>query len=84
MRMAKDAEVRLGFLNKCSSVLRQLPAFIQHMTDGDAAARQFDHDLGRKSALFRIIDVAGDGGYGSDGSKLLDDGEPADIAGAKR
>jgi hypothetical protein len=56
--MTKDAEVWLVFLEERSSVLRELPAFIQHMTDGDAVACQFDHDLGRKSALFIIVDVA--------------------------
>ena len=60
MRMAKDAEVWLVFLEERSSFLRQLPTFVQKMTDGDAAACQFDHGLGRKSALFIIVDVAGD------------------------
>ena len=45
MRMTKDAEVWLGFLEERSSALRQLPAFIQNMTDGDAAACQFNHGL---------------------------------------
>lgn len=84
MRMTEDAEVWLSFLEERSSVLRQLPAFVQNIANSDAAACQFDHDLGRKSALYIIIDVAGNCRYGSDGSKLLDDGEPADIAGTKR
>ena len=43
MRMTKDAEVWLIFLKERSSFLRQFPAFVQNMTDGDAAACQFDH-----------------------------------------
>ncbi len=59
MRRTKDADVRLFAIQKCSSVLRQLPAFVQNMTDGDAATSQLDHDFGRESALFLIVDVAG-------------------------
>ena len=59
MRMIKDADVRSFVVQKGSPVSCQLPAFILNMTDGDAAACQFDHDLGRKSALFIIVDVAG-------------------------
>ena len=58
MRMTKDAEVWLGFLEERSSVLRQLPAFVQNMADSDAAACQFDHGLWWKPTLFRIVDVA--------------------------
>jgi len=83
MRMTKDAEVWLGFLEKHSSVLRELPAFIQNMTDGDAAACQFDHGLGRKSALFIIIDVAGDGGDRSDLLQLFDHGPITNIPGVE-
>ena len=43
MRMTKDAEVWLFFLEERSSFFHQLPAFIQNMTDGDEAAGQFDH-----------------------------------------
>ncbi|MDZ4733460.1 MAG: hypothetical protein SGJ16_07730 [Nitrospirota bacterium] len=57
--MTKDADVRLLAIQKCSSVLRQLPAFVQNMTDGDAEAGQLDHGLGRKNGLFIIVDVAG-------------------------
>jgi hypothetical protein len=66
MRMTNDAEVWLVFLEERSSFLRQLPAFVQNMTDGDAAACRFDHGLGRNSALFIIIDIARDGGDRSD------------------
>ena len=74
MPVAEDAEVWLVFLEERSSFLRQLPAFVQNMTDGDAAACQFDHDLGWKSALFIIVDVAGDGGDRSDPLQLFDHG----------
>jgi len=45
MRMIKDAEVWLLAIQEGSSVFRELPAFVQNMTDGDAAAGQFDHGL---------------------------------------
>ena len=83
MRMAKDAEVWLVFLEERSSFFRQLPAFVQNMTDGDAAACQFDHGLGRKSALFIIVDVAGDGGDRSDLLQLLDHGPIANVPGVE-
>lgn len=84
MRMTKDAEVWLVFLEERSSILRQLPPFVQNMADGNAPACRCHNGLRWKSALFEPIDVAGDSRYGSDGSKLLDDVEPADIAGAER
>jgi len=45
MRMIKDAEVWLVFLEERSPALRQLPAFVQNMTDGDAAMLWNDHEL---------------------------------------
>ena len=45
MRVAKDAEVWLFAIQKGSSILRELPAFIQNVTGGNAAACQFDHGL---------------------------------------
>jgi hypothetical protein len=53
------------------------------MTDGDAAACQFDHGLGGKSALFIIIDVAGDGGDRSNLLQLFDHGLIANIPGVE-
>jgi hypothetical protein len=38
--MAKHTDIRLFTLKKGSSALRQLPAFVQNITDGDAAACQ--------------------------------------------
>jgi len=81
--MAKEADVRPFAIQKGSSVLREFPAFIQYMTDGDAAACQFDHGLGRKSALFIIIDVAGDGGDWRDLLQLFDDGPIANVPGVE-
>jgi hypothetical protein len=81
--VAKDADVRLFAIQKGSSVLREFPAFIQNMTDDDAAACQFDHGLGRKSALFFIIDVAGDGGDRSDLLQLFNHGLIANIPGVE-
>ena len=83
MRMTKDAEVWLFFLKECSSILRELPAFVQNMTDGDAAAGQFDYGLGRKSALLIIVDVAGDGGDWSDLLQLFDHGPIANVPGVE-
>ncbi len=40
MRVATDADVRLFAIPKSSSVLRELPAFIENMTNSDAAACQ--------------------------------------------
>jgi hypothetical protein len=83
MRMTKDAEVWLVFLEERSSFFHQLPTFIQNMTDGDAAAGQFDHGLGRKSALFIIVNVSGDGGDGSDLLQLFDHGLIANVPGVE-
>ena len=83
MRVAEDAEVWLFFLKECSSILRELPAFVQNMTDGDAAAGQFDYGLGRKSALLIIVDVAGDGGDWSDLLQLFDHGPIANVPGVE-
>ena len=38
VRVAKDTDVRSFAVQKDSSVLRELPAFAQNMTDGDAEA----------------------------------------------
>ena len=61
MRMTKDADIGLFAFKKCETFFCQLPAFVQNMTDGDAAACQFDHGLGRKPALVIAIHIAGDG-----------------------
>ena len=81
--MTKDAEVWLFFLEERSSFFHQLPAFVQHMTDGDATACQFDHDLGQKSTLFIIVDVAGDGGDRRDLRQLFDLGPIANVPGVE-
>ena len=83
MRVAKDADIGSFAIQKGSSVLRELPTFIQNMTDGNTAACQFDHGLGRKSALFIIIDVAGDGGDWRDLLQLFDDGPIANVPGVE-
>ena len=44
-------------------------------------AGQFDHGLGLRSALFKIVDVAGDGGDRSDLLQLFDHRLIADIPG---
>jgi hypothetical protein len=81
MRVAEDADVRPFAIQKGSSILRELPAFVQNMTDGDAAACQFDYGLGRKSAWFIIVDVAGDGGDWRDLLQLFDHGPIANVPG---
>ena len=50
------------------------------MTDGNAATRQFDHGLGRESALV-IIDVAQDSGDRSNLLQLFDHGTIANVPG---
>lgn len=79
MCVAKDANVRLFLVQKNPSFFRQLPAFVQNMTDRDAAACQFDHSLRRKYAKFTCIDVAGHGGDWRDLFQLLDDGPLANV-----
>src|SRR6267143_497913 len=69
-------------IQKGLAVLRELPTFIQNMTDGDAAACQLDHGLGRISALF-TIDVAGDGGDQSHLLQLFDHGPIANVPGVE-
>jgi hypothetical protein len=83
MRVAKDADVRSFAIQKGSPVFRELPDFIQNMTDGDAVAGQFDHGLRRKSALFIIVDVAGDGGDRRDLLQLFNHGLIADVSGVE-
>ena len=80
--MAKDADVRLFALKKRSPVLRELSAFVQNMTDGDAEARQFDHRLCWEPTLFIIIvDVARDSGDWCDLFQLFDHGPVANVPG---
>jgi hypothetical protein len=66
--MAKHADVWLVFLEERSSILRELPAFVQNMTDGDAAACRFDHGLWWRPPLFEPVDIAG--GHCDRGSAL--------------
>ena len=61
MRVAEDADIWMFTFQERPPLFRHLPAFVQNMTDGDAAAGQFDHGLGRKSSRLIIVDVAGDG-----------------------
>jgi hypothetical protein len=81
--VAKDADVRSFAIQKGSSVLGELSAFIQNMTDGDAETCQFDHGLGRKSTLFIIVDVAKDGGDWRDLLQLFNHGLIADVSGVE-
>jgi hypothetical protein len=53
------------------------------MTEGDAEACQFDHGLGRKSALFNIVDIAKDGGDRRDPLQLFNHGLIADVSGVE-
>jgi hypothetical protein len=43
VRVTEDADVRSFAIQKGSSILRELPAFILNMTDGDAAMLRHDH-----------------------------------------
>ena len=81
--MAENTDIRLFTLKKRSSVLRELPTFVQNMTDGDADADKLDHDLGWESALFIIINVAGNGGDGGDLLQLFDHRPIADVPGVE-
>jgi hypothetical protein len=83
MRVAKDADIRSFAIQKGSPVFRELPDFIQNMTDGDAVACQFDHGLGRKSSPFIIVDVAKDGGDRRDLLQLFNHGSIADVSGVE-
>ena len=65
------------------SVLRHLPAFVQNMTDGDASACQLDHGLWWVSALFIIVNVAGDGGDRNNLLQLLNHRPIADVPGVE-
>jgi hypothetical protein len=81
--VTEDADIRLFTIQKGSPVSCELPAFIQNMTDGNAAACEIDHGLGRKYALFIIIDVAGDGGDWSNLLQLFDHGPIANVPGVE-
>jgi hypothetical protein len=83
VRVSKDADIWMFTLQERPPFFGHLPAFIQYMTDGNAAAFQLNHGLGRKSALFIIVDVAGDGGDWRDLLQLFDHGPVANITGAE-
>ena len=52
------------------------------MSDGDTAARQFDHGLRRQSALV-IINISGDSSDWSDLRQLFDHGPIANVPGVE-
>src|SRR5438046_9952644 len=81
-RLARAADVRSFAIQKGVAVLRELPTVIRNMTDGDAAACQLDHGLGRISALF-TIDVARDGGDQSHLLQMFDHGPIANVPGVE-
>ena len=81
MRVTEDTDIGVFTFKICASFFRHLSAFVQNMTDGDAAASQFDHDLGRKSTLLVAIHVAGDGGDRSDPLQLFDHRPIANVSG---
>jgi len=57
MRVTEDADIGVFTFKTCAVVCRHLPAFVQNMTDGDAAACQFGHDLRRQSTLVEPINI---------------------------
>ena len=81
--MAKYTDIRLFALKKGSSVLCQLPTFIQNMTDGNADARQLNHGFGWQSALFIFINVAQDGCGRSDLLQFFDHRPVTDVPGVE-
>ena len=81
MRVTKDADIGMFTFKKFAAFFRHLPPFIQNMTNGDAAACQFDHDFGRKSTLLVAIHVAGDGGDRSELLQLFDYRPIANVSG---
>ena len=83
VRVAKDTDVRSFAIQKGSPVFRELAAFIQNMTDGDAVAGQFNNGLGWKFVLFIIIDVTGDSGDWRDLLQLFDHGLIANVPGVE-
>ena len=83
MGMPEDADIWMFMLQECPPFFRQLPPFIQNMTNGDTEACQFDYSLRRKYTLFTVIDVAGDGGDRRDQLQLLEDGSLANISGVE-
>lgn len=83
MRVTEDADIGVFTFKKCAAFFRHLPAFVQNMTDGDAAVCQFDHDLGRKSTLLVAIHVAGDGGDRGNLLQLFDHGVIANVSGVE-
>ena len=84
VRVAEDADIWMFTLQERPPLFRHLPAFVQDMTDGDAAACRFDHDLGRKSALSIIVHVFRDRRAGRDGLKLPMTERPSTVTGAER
>ena len=61
VRVAEDADIWMFTLQERPPLFRHLPAFAQNMTDGDAAACQFDHGLRWESTLLVPIKIARDG-----------------------
>src|SRR5690349_21242675 len=57
IRVTEDTDIGVFTFKRCAAVFRHLPAFVQNMTDGDAAACQFDHDLRRQFTLVEPINI---------------------------
>ena len=83
MRVTEDADIGVFTFKKCAAFFRHLPAFVQNMTDGDAVASEFEHDLGRKSTLLVAIHVAGNGGDRGNLLQLFDHGAIANVSGVE-
>jgi hypothetical protein len=81
MRVTEDADVGVFTFKKCAASFRHLATFVQNMTDGDAAACQFDHHLERNSTLLVAIHVAGDGGDRCDLLQLFNHRPIANVSG---
>ena len=61
MGVTEDANIWMFTLQERSPFFRHLSVFVENMTHGNATTCQFNDDLGWKSALFPIVDVAGNG-----------------------
>ena len=81
--MAEYTDVGLFFVQPRSCFHCQHPAREQDVADSNRHSGATDHAHAREPALFKLIDIAGDGNDRSDPLELTDYMEVADITGVQ-
>lgn len=81
--MTEDAHMRLDIVQPFARLIRELSPFIQNVPDSDGHSGATDHTHAREPALFKLVDIAGDGDHRSNPLQLTDHTEVADITGVQ-